>query len=91
MWEALERCAEETKRLAKELNVLVYLIAQQNEDDDVKYSKALKEAADFYIKWTDLKHNGEVTEMIVEKARRCEPFNFQVKFDGDNAQFVDLD
>ena len=92
-WQALGNVAKASKVLAARLNCVVHLLAQINETYDLRYSKGIRDHADFVFGW--VRDEQAVQERIVTirqiKARNAGPYDFSLKERFDICQFRDPD
>lgn len=107
LWLQIHNAAQYIKMMAKDLNCLVYLLAQLNEEGRAKYGRSLEEACDVWIHWKldrdKMFHKGHkkgektrvedlpTTRFKHGKARDYEPFEWELAFDGQNSQFRDIE
>ena len=92
-WQELGDIARDAKLLANKLNCVVYLLAQIDDTYNLRYSKAIKDHANFVMGWI-LDEQARVERMIniqQMKARNapCYPFSLAERY--DIAQFRDPD
>lgn len=59
LWQKLYYIAQYAKLMAKDLNMLIYLIAQLNDEGRVKYGRGLEEASDVLIYWNNIRKEEE--------------------------------
>jgi len=89
----LGEIAKEFKLYAKQLDVTVFLLAQLNEDDDVKYAKAVKEHSDRVWWWRIDPEDLEVYHRIKvnqSKARRSPLYPFWLTEDFATASLTSM-
>jgi hypothetical protein len=81
-WQVLSDIARRCKVYSRNTKTLVILLAQLDEDTDkVRYSRALKEHADFVWVWNYTKkenRDSRIIQMKNQKARDMEVFNFEI-------------
>lgn len=70
--------AKEAKLQASSTNTAWVVLAQLNEQGDVKYSKAIRENSDYMLTWVygDAEHESHLVEINVVKARHSPRFKF---------------
>lgn len=70
--------AKEAKQQASSTNTAWVVLAQLNEQGDVKYSKAIRENSDYMLTWVygDAEHESHLVEINVVKARHSPRFKF---------------
>jgi hypothetical protein len=88
LWENIYASTKYIKTMAADLNILVYLVAQLNDDEHAKYGRAAEEDANAWIHWTMYPGNPEV-HFFHGKARNTPPFSFDLIFDTRKMEFVD--
>ena len=90
-WEALGEVAREAKVFADSHNCIVILLAQLNDDERVKYSKAVEEHSDNVLVWSypPLNRPGYIQVKQI-KARNQVPYNFYLVEDFANMRVYDL-
>jgi replicative DNA helicase len=65
------------------------MLAQLNEQGDVKYSKAIKENSDYMLTWTygDAEKESHLVEINIAKARHSQSFKFPLRENFKNQRF----
>lgn len=88
LWQGIYAATKYAKLMAKDLGIVLYIIAQLNDDDHAKYARSSEEDADIWFKWRYTRGNPWIT-VEQAKARDFEPFTFQLLFDSANLRMVD--
>jgi replicative DNA helicase len=89
LWQRLGEIIRDLKLMALRLNVVIVLATQMGEGDIVRYSRMIKEHADFLWIWKCLdqeKAEGQV-KITQDKARNIEQFPFLCGIDFDKGLF----
>jgi replicative DNA helicase len=78
---ALGEIAKAAKLHAGATNAAWVMLAQLNEQGDVKYSKAIRENSDYMLTWTygEVEKETHLIEVNIQKARHSESFKFNLK------------
>ena len=73
--------AKEAKLQASATKTAWVMLAQLNEQGDVKYSKAIKEHSDYMLTWVygDAEKESHLVEIFIAKARHSESFKFPLR------------
>jgi hypothetical protein len=81
--------AKEAKAQAGATKTAWVMLAQLNEQGDVKYSKAIRENSDYMLTWTygDAEKESHLIEVNVQKARHSEHFKFPLRENFKNQRF----
>lgn len=92
-WQALGRVARYAKIWAKNNKKIVVLAAQLSDDGQIRYSKAIKEHSNLMWTWTYGDENREsgVIDIVQQKARNQDPFDFQLGIDMAKMRIFDLE
>ena len=92
-WQALGRVARYAKIWAKNNKKVVILAAQLSDDGQIRYSRAIKEHSNLMWTWTYGDENREsgVIDIVQQKARNQDPFDFQLGVDMAGMRMYDLD
>ena len=92
-WQALGRVARYAKIWAKNNKKIVVLAAQLSEDGQIRYSKAIREHSNLMWTWTYGDENREsgVIDIVQQKARNQDPFDFQLGIDMSKMKMFDLE
>lgn len=89
LWQKLGEIIRDLKLLAKRLNVVIIIATQLDEEEHIRYSRMVKEHADFVWIWgcgEKEKAAGQVT-VELDKARNMEQFKFACGIDFDKGVF----
>jgi len=83
MWKSLGETARFMKLFAKPYNMVSVLLCQVNDEEKVRYSRAIKEHADNMWSWVYsaeiAEETGHIIEVDQQKARNQQRFAFKVK------------
>lgn len=92
-WQALGSVARQAKVWAKNNNKVVVLLAQLSDEGAIRYSKAIKDHASLMWTWTFTDENREsgIIDIVQQKARNQDPFDFQLGIEFKNMHIFDLD
>lgn len=92
-WQALGRVARYAKIWAKTNKKVVILAAQLSDDGQIRYSRAIREHSNLMWAWTYGDENREsgVIDIVQQKARNQDPFDFQLGVDMAGMKMYDLD
>jgi len=96
-WQELGNIAREAKMMANKLNCVVYLLAQLDEAYSLRYSKGIRDHANFIWGWVRSQDGGseDVDQRLIDihqlKARNAPLYNFTLGERFDIGQFRDLD
>jgi len=88
LWQSLYMHTKYLKMMAKELGVLVYVLAQLNDEGRAKYGKAAEEDADAWLYW-DIQVGSPRVQIFHGKARHYKPYPFELIFDYPNLGFIE--
>lgn len=90
-WQQLGEISRESKLLANKLNCVVILLAQVDDTYNLRYSKAIKDHANFVMAWIrdDTARAERMIDIHQIKARNSELYNFKLVERFDIAQFRD--
>lgn len=90
-WQKLGEISREAKLLANKLNCVVILLAQIDDTYNLRYSKAIKDHANFVMGWIrdEEARNSKIIRVNQMKARNSERYNFELVERFDIAQFRD--
>ena len=90
-WQQLGNIAREAKLLANKLNCVVILLAQIDETYNLRYSKGIKDHANFVMGWVrdETAIDTRVINVHQMKARNAPLYNFDLEERFDIAQFRD--
>lgn len=90
-WQQLGDISREAKLLANKLNCVVILLCQLNDTYELRYSKAIKDHANFVMGWvrTEESQNTRVIEINQLKARNAPLYKWSLVERFDIAQFRD--
>ncbi|MFA5670208.1 MAG: DnaB-like helicase C-terminal domain-containing protein [Balneolaceae bacterium] len=92
-WKELEEAAWEGKIWAKKNNTVCVMLAQINNEKELRYSKALKEHANNMWTWvaTEDTRKQKIMHITQEKARNQKLFDFALGYDDNNYRVFDID
>ena len=92
-WQALGNAARTAKIWAKNNNKIVILLAQLSDDGAIRYSKAIKDHANLMWTWAFTDENREtgIIDIVQQKARNQDPFDFQLGIEFKTMRIFDLD
>ena len=90
-WQALGEISKQSKQLAAKLNCVVYLLAQIDDTYNLRYSKAIKDHANFVMGWVrdETALRDRVITVKQMKARNAPLYDFGLNERFDIAQFRD--
>lgn len=88
LWQSLYMHTKYLKMMAKELGVLLYVLAQLNEEGRAKYGKAAEEDADAWLYW-DIPIGSPKIKIFHGKARHYKPYPFELVFNYNNLGFIE--
>lgn len=90
-WQALGNISREAKLLANKLNCVVILLAQIDDTYNLRYSKAIKDHANFVMSWIrdEDARNTRVVVIKQQKARNAPVYDWDLHERFDIAQFRD--
>lgn len=90
-WQQLGNISREAKLLANKLNCVVILLAQLDDTYNLRYSKAIKDHANFVFGWVrdETAINSRVIQVKQMKARNAPLYSFDLIERFDIAQFRD--
>jgi hypothetical protein len=85
----LGEIARQAKIQAGQTNAAWVILAQLNEDGQVKYSRAIKEHSDYMLSWTygEAERESHVVEIDQQKSRNSKGFEFCLKERFDYQRF----
>jgi replicative DNA helicase len=85
----LGEIAKEAKAQAGATKAAWVMLAQLNEQGEVKYSKAIKENSDYMLTWVygDAEKESHMIEVNIQKARHSESFKFILREDFQHQKF----
>ena len=92
-WKELEEVAWEGKIWAKKNNAICVMLAQVNNEKELRYSKALKEHANNMWSWVanDDTRKQKIMHIGQDKARNQKLFDFALGYDDNNYRVFDID
>lgn len=92
-WRTLGRVARYAKVWAKSNNKIVVLAAQLSDEGAIRYSRAIKEHSNLMWTWTYGDENREtgIIDIVQQKARNQEAFDFQLGHNFSTMRMYDLD
>lgn len=90
-WQQLGDISRDAKLLANKLNCVVILLAQLNDTYELRYSKAIKDHANFVMGWIrdDTAKNTRILSIKQQKARNAPLYDWELVERFDIAQFRD--
>ena len=90
-WQKLGEISREAKLLANKLNCVVILLAQIDDAYNLRYSKAIKDHANFVMGWIrdEEARNSKIIKVNQMKARNAPRYGFELVERFDIAQFRD--
>lgn len=90
-WQILGEVSKQAKRLARKLDCVVFLLAQIDDTYNLRYSKAIKDHADFVMGWIrdDTAKRDRVLTIKQMKARNAPLYDFMLNERFDLSQFRD--
>jgi len=91
--QVLSTYARDAKLASKRLNCVMICLAQLKDDGDIKYSRGIKEHADFcwFWKYGQKEEETHVVEIKQEKHRNAPGYKFLLKENFKNMRFEDYD
>jgi replicative DNA helicase len=92
-WQALGNAARYAKVWAKNNNKIVIVLAQLSDEGAIRYSKAIKDHANNMFAWTytDQNKKSGIIDIIQQKARNQEAFDFQLQVDFSTMRMFDVE
>lgn len=88
LWQSLYAHTKYLKMMAKDLGILLYVLAQLTDDGRAKYARAAEEDSDAWLFWEVNRGNPEC-KFFHGKARHYKPYSFPLIFDYFNMAFVE--
>lgn len=91
-WLALSKIAREAKIYGDRNNVLIVMLAQLDEDNKIRYSRAIREHADGVWQWSVTDADREAGQFAIKqvKGRDQELITFEVQVDFTTLRITDL-
>jgi replicative DNA helicase len=88
LWQSLYAHTKYLKMMAKELGILLYVLAQLTDDGRAKYARAAEEDSDAWLYW-EINRGSPQCNFFHGKARHYKPFSFPLIFNYHNMAFVE--
>jgi replicative DNA helicase len=88
LWQSLYAHTKYLKMMAKDLGILLYVLAQLTDDGRAKYARAAEEDSDAWLFWEINRGNPEC-KFFHGKARHYKPYSFPLVFDYFSMAFVE--
>lgn len=88
LWQALYAHTKYLKMMAKDLGILLYVLAQLTDDGRAKYARAAEEDSDAWLYW-EINRGSPRCNFFHGKARHYKPFSFPLIFNYQNMAFVE--
>ncbi len=88
LWQSLYAHTKYLKMMAKDLGVLLYVLAQLTDDGRAKYARAAEEDSDAWLYW-EINRGSPISNFFHGKARHYKPFSFPLVFNYHNMAFVE--
>lgn len=88
LWQSLYAHTKYLKMMAKDLGILLYVLAQLSDEGRAKYARAAEEDSDAWLYWEINRGNPEC-KFFHGKARHYKPYSFPLIFDYFNMSFVE--
>jgi replicative DNA helicase len=88
LWQSLYAHTKYLKMMAKDLGILLYVLAQLSDEGRAKYARAAEEDSDAWLYWEISRGNPEC-KFFHGKARHYKPYSFPLVFDYFNMAFVE--
>jgi replicative DNA helicase len=88
LWQSLYAHTKYLKMMAKDLGILLYVLAQLTDDGRAKYARAAEEDSDAWLYW-EINRGNPKCKFFHGKARHYKPYSFPLVFDYHNLAFVE--
>ncbi len=88
LWASLYEHTKYLKMMAKDLGILLYILAQLTDEGRAKYARAAEEDSDAWLYW-EINRGSPSVKMFHGKARHYKPYSFPLVFRHYNMQFAE--
>jgi len=88
LWASLYSHTKYLKMMAKDLGILLYILAQLTDEGRAKYARAAEEDSDAWLYW-EINRGTPSVKMFHGKARHYKPYSFPLVFRHYNMEFAE--
>jgi len=88
LWQSLYGHTKYLKMMAKDLGILLYVLAQLSDEGRAKYARAAEEDSDAWLYW-EINRGNPICKFFHGKARHYKPYSFPLVFNYHNMSFAE--